>query len=300
MQTGLAWLTKTSAGGAKTTLLAGVAGEGVDCTLSPSGRVTFLPGRVPQPGEIVTARYRTSQRAVVRMADPASVAAEALGGIAGASRWVGRVVRPIARSSADCESAAAALLSVATDESEGTRGTYTAELREDIWPGDLLAIDRGGEAVNGLVRSITIKDGLAAPEVVSYKLTFAGEWADGLGVKTSETVAADAILPQTAQSGPGLFLASLQRLTLVSASSAVLQIDAGLDPPSGGGFEVRRRDGGFGAGVDQDLVLRSPVRAFSIPRAAQVEQYFVRMYDGSTPAVYSRFSAAVFTDIPVG
>ena len=73
-----------------------------------------------------------------------------------------------------------------------------------------------------------------------------------------------------------------------------------MAPPAGGGFEVRRRDGGFGAAVDQDLVLRSPVRSFSIPRAAQVEQYFVRMYDASTPPVYSRFSAAVFTDIPVG
>jgi len=51
--------------------------------------------------------------------------------------------------------------------------------------------------------------------------------------------------------------------------------------------------------VDQDLVLRSPVRGFSIPREAQVEHYYVRMYDGSTPPKYSRFSSAVFTDLPV-
>ena len=70
-------------------------------------------------------------------------------------------------------------------------------------------------------------------------------------------------------------------------------------PPEGGGFEVRRRDGDFGLGVDQDLVLRSPVRSFSIPREGQVEHYYVRMYDGSVPPVYSRFSSAVFTDLPV-
>jgi hypothetical protein len=73
-----------------------------------------------------------------------------------------------------------------------------------------------------------------------------------------------------------------------------------LAPPAGGGFEVRRRDNAFGVGVDSaDLVLRSPVRSFSIPRAAQVEHFYVRMYDGSTPPVYSRFSSAVFVNAPV-
>ena len=85
-----------------------------------------------------------------------------------------------------------------------------------------------------------------------------------------------------------------------SPSPSPTSSDAGVAPPTGGGFEVRRRDGGFGMGVSQDLVLRSPVRGFSIPREAQIEQYYVRMYDGATPPVYSRFSSAVFTDIPVG
>jgi hypothetical protein len=85
----------------------------------------------------------------------------------------------------------------------------------------------------------------------------------------------------------------------VSATTTALQVDAGTAPPAGGGFEVRRRDWDFGPGVDQDLVLRSPVRSFSIPREGQVEQYYVRMYDGSTPPVYSRFSSAVFTNLPV-
>jgi hypothetical protein len=46
-------------------------------------------------------------------------------------------------------------------------------------------------------------------------------------------------------------------------------------------------------------VLRSPVRSFAIPREGQVERYFVRMYDGSNTPVYSRFSSAVFTNLPV-
>lgn len=66
-----------------------------------------------------------------------------------------------------------------------------------------------------------------------------------------------------------------------------------------GGFEVRRQDWAFGAGSDGALVLRSSVRNFSIPRAAQVERYFVRMYDASTVPIYSRFSSAVFVNAPV-
>ncbi len=96
-------------------------------------------------------------------------------------------------------------------------------------------------------------------------------------------------------------LANLQQLAVTSLTDTALQVDAGMAPPAGGGFEVRRKDGEFGDGVDAaDLVLRSPVRSFSIPRSAQVESFYVRMYDASTPPLYSRFSSAVFVNWPVG
>jgi hypothetical protein len=96
-------------------------------------------------------------------------------------------------------------------------------------------------------------------------------------------------------------LANLQQLT-VAPSSASLSVDAGLAPPTGGGFEVRRRDGGWGAGIagsaSGDLVLRSPVRGFSIPIAAAEEIFYLRMYDASTPPLYSRYSAAIVNHLP--
>ena len=154
-----------------------------------------------------------------------------------------------------------------------------------------------------VVRRVDIVDGMACPEVLTYRIAFANDWAEGLGLTLSEAIAADALLPETALSSatpPGSnVLANLQQLQVVSATGTALQVDAGTAPPAGGGFEVRRRDGDFGPRVDQDLVLRSPVRSFSIPREGQVEHYYVRMYDGSTPPVYSRFSSAVFTDLPV-
>jgi hypothetical protein len=173
-----------------------------------------------------------------------------------------------------------------------------------VWPGDVLSVTRGGQMMSAVVRGVAIEDGGAWPEAMTYRIAFANDWAEGLGVKLSEAIAPDAVLPQTALSSTvtsgSNVLANLQELQVVSATTTALQVDAGVAPPAGGGFEVRRRDWSFGPGVDQDLVLRSPVRGFSIPREAQMERYYVRMYDASTPPVYSRFSSAVFTNLPVG
>ena len=166
----------------------------------------------------------------------------------------------------------------------------------DIWPGDVLAVTSAGVTSSLLVRDVTVQDGGA---VLKYEIKFANdwatEWADGMGLRLSEAIAADAILPPTAANSAGEVLANLQQLTVTSLSDTALGVDAGMAPPAGGGFEVRRTDWQFGIGVDSaDLVLRSSVRNFSIPRATQGEKFYVRMYDGS--GLYSRFSSAIFVN----
>ena len=302
-QTGSAWVVSTLPSGVKMARLIGVAGEGVDCMVSATGKVTFFAGRVPIAGELITVTYRGRQRAVARLEDAVSVAAEAAAGVPGTAQWLGKVLKPAARSSVDCESAALAVLSFSASRAAAAAGTYAAVNPTDVWPGDVLAVTSGGQTMSVVVRRVDIVDGMACPELLTYRMAFANDWAEGLGLTLSEAIAVDALLPQTALSSttpPGSnVLANLQQLQVVSATGTGLQVDAGMAPPAGGGFEVRRRDGDFGLGVDQDLVLRSPVRSFSIPREGQVEHYYVRMYDGSTPPVYSRFSSAVFTDLPV-
>jgi hypothetical protein len=302
-QAGSAWVVSTLPSGVRMTRLVGVAGEGVDCKISTAGKVTFFAGRVPVAGELVTVTYRVQQRAVARLENTASVAAEAAGGMPGTAQWLGKVLKPAARSSVDCESAALAVLSFSASRAAAASGTYEAVNPSDVWPGDVLAVTSGGQTMSVVVRRVDIVDGMGRPEVLTYRMAFANDWAEGLGLTLSEAIAVDALLPQTALSSalpPGSnALANLQQLQVVNATGTALQVDAGMAPPAGGGFEVRRRDGDFGPGVDQDLVLRSPVRSFSIPREGQVEHYYVRMYDGSTPPVYSRFSSAVFTDLPV-
>lgn len=299
MQAGSVWIVSTLADGTQFVRMNGAAGEGVDCMVSPAGRITFFSGRIPVPGERFTVWYRGRRRAVARLNDPASIAAEEEGGVPGAAQWMGHVSSPPARSTADCENAAMAILSFASSRSAAVSGSYTmVNPTDDIWPGDVLSIATTGDTLNVIVRQVVIDDGHARPEWMTYRISFANDWAEGLGLKLSESIAVDALLPEAAATTPGGVLANLQSLQVTQASGTALQVDTGIDPPPGGGFEVRRRDWNFGPGVDQDLVLRSPVRSFSIPREAQVERYYVRMYDSSNPPQYSRFSGAVFTHLP--
>lgn len=313
---GSMWVLSTLPNGAGQTRLIGTAGEGVDCKASygssagSTAKVTFFAGRVPAAGERVTVTYRTQRRAVARLADTDSITSEAAAApgitVPGVSRWLGKVVAPAARSSVDCEAAAQAVLAMATSRSASLHGQYRmTNPVQDVWPGDILQITSGGATHSLLVRDVAVTDRHAVPEIAEYHIRFANdwatEWADGLGLHLSEAIAADAALPALAAGAPAEVAANMQQAAVMSLSGTSMQVDAGLMPPSGGGFEVRRKDWSFGVAVDTpDLVLRSPVRSFSLPRSAQSEQFYVRMYDGSTPPLYSRFSAAFFVNWPVG
>jgi hypothetical protein len=311
MRTGSMWIVSTLPSGTLQTRLIGLAGQGVDCTASygsaagAPGKVTFLAGRVPLAGERVTVSYRNQHRSVARLANAASVASEAVHGAPGTCRWLGAVKLPVARSSVDCESAAQAVLAFSTSRTAAVAGSYAmVNPPQDVWPGDVLAITSAGVTSSLLVRSVVVQDGSAVPEVKRYKVSFANdwgvEWAAGIGLKLSEEIAADAYLPQTASNAPGQVLTNLQSLTVTSLTGTAMQVDAGTAPPAGGGFEVRLKDWQFGVGMDAaDLVLRSPVRSFSIPIAAQLQRAYVRMYDASTPPLYSRFSSVVLLNMPV-
>jgi hypothetical protein len=74
----------------------------------------------------------------------------------------------------------------------------------------------------------------------------------------------------------------------------------GVAPPTGGGFEVRRRDYAFMAGQDSTLVLRSTVPNFTFARESANDRFYIRMYDGSTPPNYSEFSRALYINLPLG
>ncbi len=298
--TGSAWIRDTTPAGSTSTRLMGLAGEGVDSSISADGELRFFSGRVPAAGERLSVLYRTSQRAVARVVNAASIAAEASGGLPGTAAWTGSVLSPVARSTEDCAAAAAAVLALGASRTAALEGSYTAEELPDIWPGDMLSLGGVPDAALVLAREVTVRDGAAAPEVIEQEVTFANDWVAPPSLHLTETLAGDvpgSLLP-LADVTAGV--PDLTGLTITAMSTTAIQIDAGMAAPTNGGFEVRRRDGGFGPGVDADLVLRSPVRGFSIPRAAMTERFYVRAYDGSTPPLYSWRSSGIVTNVPVG
>jgi hypothetical protein len=297
------WIVSTPPNGTPIVRRIGAAAQGADCTLDRLGRIRFYPAGTPQAGEVIAVSYRTRHRSVARLASGASIEAESQGGLLpGSACWMGSVTNPPARSSVDCESAASAMLSVATSRAAAWTGKYTAwnpEQQGDIWPGDTLAVSSASAGVTAslTVRQVLIDLTTSVPALVKYTISFANDWAEDLSIKTSSSVPADAWLPQQPETTTPL--ASLNMLAVTSITGSAINISANVTPPTGGGFEVRRRDWAFTPGPGPDLVLRSPVPSFSIPRAAATEQYYIRMYDSSTPPNYSRFSAAVFVNLPL-
>ena len=257
---------------------------------------------MPAVNETITVTYRTIRRSIARLASAASIAAEGNATIPGTATWIGSVISPVARSSADCENAALTMLALATSRAAAWAGTYTGfnlQSPQDIWPGDVLAVDAvSGVNANLVVRAVRIEAANSAPDLTKYTISFANDWAEALSIKLSNTVPKDAWLPQQAETVVTV-LANIPGLTITSVTGSAIQIAAGVTPPTGGGFEVRRRDWYFAPGSDSDLVLRSPVSNFTIPREAAIEQYFIRQYDASTPPNYSRFSSAIFINVPL-
>jgi hypothetical protein len=311
-----AWASSIPPGGTERTRRIGLAAQGAECHIS-ANKLTFYTAATPAAGELIKLRYRTSQRAVARLANAASESQESANqpasGVPGVAQWAGKVDKPVARCSADCEAAAQAILDFSTNRDAAWEARVAApnlqqQSSGDVWPGDLISLTgpvQGADAPAALmVRSVTIKDGCAVPELLEYSLALANEWADCLSLTLNNTVAPDAILPQLPAPAANAVAANLPLTDVTAITATELTINVNATAPTGGGFEVRLQDAGFGNGTQpgvgsQGLVVRSPVPTFTLPRAAEIAQFFVRMYDGSTPPLYSRVSAAILTDIPL-
>ncbi len=297
------WVTSTPINGAPVVRRLGTTAQGADCAIDRTGKLLFYPASTPQAGELIAVSYRTSRRSVARLADASSIAAESIGGsLPGKACWTGTVTSPVTRSSADCENAASAILAVSANRAAAWSGKYTewnADQQGDVWPGDAVAVASASAGLNAnlVVREVQIDGNSATPNLTRYTLTFANDWADEIAIRTSSAIPADALLPLEAETATPL--ATLSSLAVTSVTGSAIQIAAGITAPTGGGFEVRRRDWSFTPGPGPDLVLRSPVSNFTIPRQAAMERYYIRMYDGSTPPNYSRFSTAVFVNLPL-
>ncbi len=299
---GSGWVTSTPPSGSSYTRRVGTTAEAAECHLERTGRLVFYTGYTPVAGEQIAVNYRTIGRAVGRAVNTASQQALAQAGSPAVAAWIGSVTSPAARSSADCRNAALAIEQAAAGVSALWSGTYKGSrtsFASDVWPGDALLLNAPSTNLDAqmVVRAVRVSYGASYPDLVEYGIQFANDWADDLAIKTSATVPADAWLP--AAIAPTM-LANLTGLAVTTLNGSTVTINAGATAPSGGGFEIRRRDFAFMAGEDPGLVLRATLPNITISRETSNDRFYIRMYDGSTPPNYSESSTALFINLPLG
>ena len=298
---GTGWVVSTPLSGGAFTRRVGTTAEGAECHVERTGKLVFYTGFIPVVGEQVAVSYRSVGRAVGRAVNTASQAALALAGLPSVSTWIGSVTQPAPRSSADCRIAASVMQQAAASVSALWAGNYKgtrAGFATDVWPGDALLLNAPSASLNAqvVVRTVKVSYRASYPDLVEYAIAFANDWADDLAIKTSATVPADAWLP--APVSPTL-LANLTSLTVTSLTGTTVSVNTCTTPPTGGGFEIRRRDFAFMAGQDPTLVMRATLPNITLSRASANDRFYFRMYDGSTPPNYSEFSTALFINLPL-
>ncbi len=299
---GSGWVVSTPPGGGAYTRRVGSVAEAAECHLERTGKVVFYLGYAPVSGEQIAVNYRTVGRAVGRAVNAASQQALAQAGSPAVAAWIGSVTSPAARSSTDCLNAALAIEQAASGVSALWSGTYSGNktsFAADVWPGDALLLNAPSTNLNAdvVVRTVKVSYRASYPDLVEYAIAFANDWADDLAIKTSTTVPEDAWLP--AAIAPTL-LANLTTLTVTTLNGSTVAISAGVTPPTGGGFEIRRRDFAFMPGEDPGLVVRATLPNMTFSRETANDRFYIRMYDGSTPPNYSAFSTALFINLPLG
>jgi hypothetical protein len=299
---GSGWVVSTPPSGGPYTRRVGTTAEAAECHLERTGKVVFYIGYAPVAGEQIAVNYRTVGRALGRAVNTASQQALTQAGTPAVATWIGSVTNPPARSSTDCLNAALAIEQAAAGVSALWSGAYSGNrisFATDVWPGDALLLNAPSTSLNAevVVRTVKVSYRASYPDLVEYAIAFANDWADDLAIKTSTSVPADAWLP--AAIAPTV-LANLTSLTVTTLNGSTVAINAGVTPPTGGGFEIRRRDFAFMPGEDPGLVVRATLPNMTFSRETANDRFYIRMYDGSTPPNYSEFSTALFINLPLG
>lgn len=288
------------------TRLVGSLKDGAECNVTSSSELEFFTEYVPAASEAIEVRYRGSGRGQARVTSPASIAARKKGIDNGVHGVMRRIKQPPARTAADCENAALAILDDSTGVLwDGTYKTWSDFLpgnASDIFPGDALNIAVPSRCANfvATVREVNIALRDLSGDHYVYTLTFANDAAQPLAFQFEAVPAATLPTIDVPQNEVGTtFLSDLSEAEITQISSTTLTIDAGSAPPTGGGFEVRWSDSGWGPDNDRNLVGRFTSPTFTIPRLSKVQDCYLRQYDSSNPPKYSRYTTALHVDYPL-
>jgi hypothetical protein len=292
-------------GGQFRTRLAGPFNDGGECYINSSGELRFYTPYPPQQNEEVVVAYRTSARAMARVQDQNSIAQHAHGSDSGRRSYVRRLKLPLAPTSIDCENAALALL----DDSVQPAWTGQHEIVsdflpvEEVLPGNAVQVSAPsrGAAFTAIVREVKVQIISLADDRAVYAIKFSNDAAAPLAFEfENQTLPAPlTTIYTTTTPSSSLNIASLTAAQITNVIATEITIDAGVAPPAGGGIEVRRSDGGWGPGDNGNLAGRFSTETFTLPRLERAQSYYLRQYDASSPAKYSRYSALLYVDYPL-
>jgi hypothetical protein len=291
------------------TQLVGALSDGAACEITSDPSLDFYPQYVPALNQLIVASYRGSGRAVAQVQNAASVASLQNGADDGTRGSVRVAKTPGARTDVDCENAALAILDdavgIAWSGSYETWSDFLPGAAEDIFPGDAIVVNvpSRGASFTAIVREIEIQIADPADDRGFYTIGFANDLAAPLGIEfgAGATVIALQDMPpllETTQVG-AYYQVDLTEAQITAVTSTTVQVDAGMTPGSGLGIEVRENDYGWGQANDRNLLGRFSTQTFNIARLAETQDYFLRLYDSSSPPKYSRYSAALHVDYPL-
>jgi hypothetical protein len=291
------------------TQLVGALSDGAACEITSSPSLDFYPQYVPALNELIVASYRGAGRAVAQVENEASVLSLQNGTDDGTRGSVRVAKTPGARTDVDCENAALAILDDTTGTAwSGTYETWSDFLpgaAEDIFPGDAITVNvpSRGAAFVAIVREVGMEIVDPADDRSFYTIGFANDLASPLAIEyaaSATTIPLQDMPPllQTTQVG-AYYQANLTEAQITAVTSTTVEVDAGMAPASGFGIEVRENDYGWGQANDRNLLGRFNTQTFSLSRLAETQNYFLRLYDNSSPPKYSRYSAALHVDYPL-
>lgn len=283
--------------------------DGGECFIASSTTLDFYPQYVPALGTLIVASYRGAGRAVAEVANGAAIGALQNGADDGVRGIVRTMKTPSARTQADCENAALAMLDDAGGAAwTGSYQTWSDFLpggAGDIFPGDAVAVNVPSQsaAFNASVRKVSIDVADPANDRGLYMIEFANDLAEPLALQDGASATAvplqDVPARLSTEQVNFYYLACLTEAQITQVSSTTVQVDAGSGPPGGYGIEVRAHDFGWGPSNDRNLLGRFGTQTFSLPRLARSQNYFLRLYDSSSPPRYSRYAAALHVDYPL-
>ena len=291
------------------TQLVGSQADGGECLITSDPALEFYPAYAPAVNELIVVSYRGYARAVAEVENSASVNRLQNGSDDGVRGLVREMKSPGARTSSDCENAALAVLDDAAGQAwSGSYESWSDFLpggAADIFPGDALAVNvpSCNAAFSAIVRQVAIQVVDPANDRGVYTIEFANDLAAPLALQFGGgaiTISLQDMPPRLTTSQVGTYyLTDLTEAQITQVSSTTVQVDAGLAPGQGYGIEVRAHDYGWGPANDRNLLGRFGAQAFTLPRLARTQDYFLRLYDNSSPPRYSRYSAALHLDYPL-